>query len=138
MPSCRPAEFAQHAGVARGALEAYLFTPYAGGAMGKPGTAGALALLHGGQAVRFSTQQLVAARGLLATCPRPVGGVVQAVDEQVAELRALWPTFAANHVPGATSVARVRSAQRATTAAAASARMPLPTLVPTAVQIQTG
>ena len=138
MPSCQPAEFAQRAGVARGALETYLFRPYAAGAMRKPGTTGALALLHGGQSVRFSTQQLVAARGLLATCPRPVGGVVQAVDEQVAALRALWPAFAANRVPGATSVAQVRSAQTATTAAAAAARMPLPALVPTAVQIQTG
>jgi hypothetical protein len=136
VPSCKPTEFAQRAGSARGALEAYLFGPYAAGRMRGSGTPAALAVLHGGQAVRFGTQQLVVARGLLATCPRPVGGVVQALDAQVAALRSLWPVFAANHAPAAAGLTRVRAAQAATTDAAAQARMPLVTAVPTAVQIE--
>jgi hypothetical protein len=138
VPSCDPAQFARRAGIARGALQTYFFAPYAAGAMRGSDTKAALALLHAGQAVRFATQELVAAKGLLATCPRPVGGVVNAVAVEVSTLRDLWPVFGANHSPGSAAVSGARAAQTAVTRAALAARMPLVTVVPTAVQIQTG
>lgn len=69
VPSCDPALFAKRAGGARGALQAYFFAPYGAGAMRGSSTKAALALLHAGQAVRFATQELVAAKGLLVSCP---------------------------------------------------------------------
>lgn len=138
VPSCDPAQFARRAGTARGALQTYFFGPYAAGALRGSGAKPALALLHAGQAVRFATQELVAAKGLLATCPRPVGGVVNAVADEVSTLRDLWPVFGANHAPDSAAVSGARAAQTALTRAALAGRMPLVTVVPTAVQIQTG
>ena len=138
VPSCDPALFANRAGGARGALQAYFFAPYTAGAMRGSSTKAALALLHAGQAVRFATQELVAAKGLLVSCPKPAGSVASAVTVEVSALRDLWPVFDANHAPGGAAVSAAKAAQADVTKAALGARMPLVTSVPPAAQIQSG
>ena len=109
VPSCKPGQFARQTGLARGALDVYLFRPYDAGAMRGTGTKAALALLHGGQAVRFSTQQLVAARGSLATCSTGVRPLVAALDAEIGQLRGLGTAFQANHPPGSAAMRAARS-----------------------------
>jgi hypothetical protein len=138
VPSCKPGQFARQTGLARGALDVYLFRPYDAGAMHGTGTKAALALLHGGQAVRFSTQQLVAARGSLATCSAGVRPLVAALDTEIGQLRALGTAFQANHAPGSAAMTAARSSLSATTRAAVAAGMAPADAVPTAVQIETG
>jgi hypothetical protein len=138
VPSCKPREFARQTGLARGALDVYLFRPYDAGAMRATGTKAALAVLHGGQAVRFSTQQLVAARGSLATCSSGVRQLVATLDAEIGRLRALGSAFQANHAPGSAAVRAARSSLSAMTRAAEAAGMTRADAVPTAVQIETG